>query len=234
MRFPTKSMDSWDSRGWTENVLCAILVGENAVLMAKLLLVPMVRITARIIWQWVLCMCAPVSAQSSWHWVLLNFGRCHSLNTRTTINFFFTFSFTSHYFVVCVAMFNTVFLQHNCDLIAPPTQFQAHSRAFMRLLRGFIFCTVWCGHFSLQFTQIYLFLLLFSSSILIVIGADCMASCRHSDHIDDTTARNHQKSSNGRHTRRETRLAIENTRRQRIGQRMVHGKLSHHFWHFSL
>lgn len=123
-------------------------------------------------------------------------------------------------------MFYTLFLQHNFDLIVYRHNF---SLAFIVLLLcGFIFYAVWFSH-AIYSIYLFSFFLLF----LIVIIADCMASCRHSDHIDDTNARNHQKSSNGGHTRRETRLAIENTRCQRIGQGMVHGKLSHHFWlHF--
>lgn len=50
------------------------------------------------------------------------------------------------------------------------------------------------------------------------------------DNLNDSNARNHQKSPNGGHTRRETRLAIENTRCQRIGQGMVHGKLTEYFY----
>lgn len=49
----------------------------------------------------------------------VNFGRCHSLNTRTTINFFHLFFYVL-FFVYCVAYNTCIYtslLQRNCDLI---------------------------------------------------------------------------------------------------------------------
>lgn len=184
-------------------------------------------------------MCA--RSQSSWHCVLLNFGRCHSLNTRTTINFFHLFFYVL-FFVLLVSLYMYiihVFIPYSCNRTAiwlrtdTISLFLSLSSIYRTVV--WIYMYIYAMWFFHAIYSIYLFsVFILFSFILVVIGADCMASCRHSDHINDTNARNHQKSSNGGHTRRETRLAIENTRCQRIGQRMVHGKLSHHFWHFIL
>lgn len=71
----------------------------------------MARITTRIIWT-----CE--RSESSWHsQSLLNFGRCHSLNTRTTINFFSPFLFYVLFFVLSMVLIH-VFIPYFCSTTA--------------------------------------------------------------------------------------------------------------------
>lgn len=53
-----------------------------------------VKITTRII----LDMCVWAHAQSSWHSVLVNFGRCPFIKHSNNRQFFFTFSYMSYFF----------------------------------------------------------------------------------------------------------------------------------------
>lgn len=185
------------------------------------------KITARII---SVCVCSTFIA-----FILANFSRCQSLNTQATINFI-TFSYTSQFFSLCYCCCccYSSYLCSEYFIFITQTGFDCVSTAsrcagaFTRL-EYIVLCMCACVRACVYFIFIQFTLLILFSFLFIVIVADCMASCRYANHIDDTNARNHQKSSNGRHTRRETRLAIENTRCERVGQGMVYGKLSNHF-----
>lgn len=97
--------------------------------------------------------------------ILANFGRCQSLNTRTTINFI-TFSYTSYFFlflrtastvgVALVYVLNISFLLHNLDLIARCGSILLDSNTLCSILNVYILCAMGVCDFHAIYS-IYLF-----------------------------------------------------------------------------